>query len=86
MARSSWKPPYVAPSLVRHSLGDGVHPVYSRASTVLPAFVGHSFRVHTGKTFVQVKVQIHMVGKKFGEFALTRRPGKHPRTSKGGKK
>jgi ribosomal protein S19 len=32
-----------------------------------------------------VKVVLSMVGKKFGEFALTRRPGKHP-AKKGGKK
>ena len=39
---------------------------------IIPDFVGHTFNVHNGKTFVPVFVTENMVGHKLGEFALTR--------------
>ena len=45
---------------------------WSRASTVLPDFVGHTFAVHNGNKFVPVYVTENMVGHKFGEFSPTR--------------
>ena len=45
---------------------------WSRASTVLPEFVGHTFAVHNGNKFVPVYVTENMVGHKLGEFAPTR--------------
>src|SRR5258707_14848946 len=44
----------------------------SRASTVLPEFVGHTFAVHNGNKFIPVYVTENMVGHKLGEFAPTR--------------
>ncbi len=37
-----------------------------------PEFVGHTFMVHNGKTFLRVYVTEDMVGHKLGEFAPTR--------------
>ena len=45
---------------------------WSRRSLIIPDFVGHTFNVHNGKTFVPVFVTENMVGHKLGEFALTR--------------
>ena len=45
---------------------------WSRASTVLPEFVGHTFAVHNGNKFVPVYVTENMVGHKLGEFSPTR--------------
>ena len=41
---------------------------WSRASTVLPDFVGHTFAVHNGNKFIPVYVTENMVGHKLGEF------------------
>lgn len=45
---------------------------WSRRSTITPDFVGLNFKVHNGKSFVDVYVTENMVGHKLGEFALTR--------------
>ena len=45
---------------------------WSRASTIFPDFVGHTFAVHDGKKHVPVYVTEDMVGHKLGEFAPTR--------------
>ena len=45
---------------------------WSRRSTVIPEFVGHTLAVHNGKKFIPVYVTENMVGHKLGEFALTR--------------
>jgi small subunit ribosomal protein S19 len=45
---------------------------WSRSSVILPDFVGLTFAVHNGKTFIPVYVTENMVGHKLGEFALTR--------------
>jgi small subunit ribosomal protein S19 len=45
---------------------------WSRRSLIIPDFVGHTFEVHNGKSFVPVFVTENMVGHKLGEFAPTR--------------
>lgn len=45
---------------------------WSRRSTIVPEFLGHTIAVHNGKQFVPVYVQENMVGHKLGEFAPTR--------------
>lgn len=45
---------------------------WSRRSTILPEFVGHTLAVHNGKNFIPVFVTENMVGHKLGEFSLTR--------------
>jgi small subunit ribosomal protein S19 len=78
MARSIKKGPFVQDSLldrVRAMNGRNekrVVKTWSRASTVLPEFVGHTFAVHNGNKFIPVYVSENMVGHKLGEFAPTR--------------
>ncbi|HSQ42115.1 MAG TPA: 30S ribosomal protein S19 [Fibrobacteraceae bacterium] len=45
---------------------------WSRRSTIVPDFVGLTFSVYNGKTFVPVYVTENMVGHKLGEFSPTR--------------
>ena len=78
MARSVKKGPFVQDALVKkvetqNAAGSKkVIKTWSRASTVLPDFVGHTFAVHNGNKFVPVYVTENMVGHKLGEFSPTR--------------
>src|SRR6266481_5299270 len=45
---------------------------WSRRSTILPDFVGHTIAVHQGKKFIPVYITENMVGHKLGEFSPTR--------------
>jgi len=78
MARSIKKGPFVHDSLyARVQTMNGrnekrVVKTWSRASTILPEFVGHTFAVHNGNKFIPVYVTENMVGHKLGEFAPTR--------------
>ena len=78
MARSVKKGPYVQESLVAKVAAlntrneKRVVKTWSRASTVVPDFVGHTFAVHNGNKFIPVYVTENMVGHKLGEFAPTR--------------
>ena len=78
MARSVKKGPFVQEALLKKVAGMNarnekrVMKTWSRASTILPDFVGHTFAVHNGNKFVPVYVTENMVGHKLGEFAPTR--------------
>src|SRR5215831_14934640 len=45
---------------------------WSRRSTIVPEFIGHTLAVHNGKKFIPVYVTENMVGHKLGEFSPTR--------------
>lgn len=45
---------------------------WSRRSTIIPEFVGHTLAVHNGKKFIPVYITENMVGHKLGEFSPTR--------------
>ena len=45
---------------------------WSRRSTILPLFIGHTLAVHNGRKFIPVYVTENMVGHKLGEFSPTR--------------
>ena len=78
MSRSVKKGPYVLESLLKKVtlLNDKnekkVVKTWSRASTIIPEFGGHTFAVHNGNKFIPVYVTENMVGHKLGEFAPTR--------------
>jgi small subunit ribosomal protein S19 len=64
---------YLQKKVDRMSHGDRrVIKTWSRRSTIVPEFVGHTFAVHNGKNFVPVFITENMVGHKLGEFAPTR--------------
>jgi len=78
MSRSTKKAPFVQPVLLKRvqamneSGEKQVLKTWSRASTIFPDFVGHTFAVHDGRKHVPVYVTEDMVGHKLGEFAPTR--------------
>jgi small subunit ribosomal protein S19 len=78
MGRSLKKGPYVDENLYRKvermSEGGGRRPIrtWARACTIVPEFVGYTFQVHNGRTFLEVFVTEDMVGHKLGEFSATR--------------
>ncbi len=45
---------------------------WSRRSTIVPDFIGHTLGVHNGKKFIPVYITENMVGHKLGEFSPTR--------------
>ena len=58
MARAVWKGPFVELSLVKKVEAGARGPIktWSRRSTILPQFVGHTFNVYNGRKFVPVSV------------------------------
>ena len=78
MGRSVKKGPYVQEKLLARvqamnaSDEKKVLKTWSRASTIFPDFVGHTFAVHDGRKHVPVYITEEMVGHKLGEFAPTR--------------
>jgi small subunit ribosomal protein S19 len=78
MGRSIKKGPYVQEALLKKvqilisKNTKQVMKTWSRGSTILPEFVGHTFAVHNGNKFVPVYVTENMVGHKLGEFSPTR--------------
>ncbi|MCM1165480.1 MAG: 30S ribosomal protein S19 [Lachnospiraceae bacterium] len=94
MGRSIKKGPFVQEALMKRVLemnekGDKEKKVlktWSRASTIFPEFVGHTFAVHDGRKHVPVYVTEDMVGHKLGEFAPTRTFKGHAGSKTTGKK
>ena len=88
MSRSIKKGPFVADHLLKKvdAMNEAnekkVVKTWSRASTILPSFVGHTIAVHDGRKHVPVYVTEDMVGHKLGEFAPTRTFKGHSKAEK----
>jgi small subunit ribosomal protein S19 len=78
VSRSVKKGPYVQESLLKKvealnaAQEKKVIKTWSRSSTILPEFLGHTIAVHDGRKHVPVYITEDMVGHKLGEFAPTR--------------
>ena len=78
MPRSLKKGPFVDAKLVEKvealdaSREKRVIKTWSRRSTIIPEFVGHTLAVHNGNKFIPIYITENMVGHKLGEFAPTR--------------
>jgi small subunit ribosomal protein S19 len=92
MGRSVKKGPFVQDALLKrvHTMNQKnekrVIKTWSRASTITPDFVGHTFAVHNGNKFIPVYVTENMVGHRLGEFAPTRLFRGHTGANKADKK
>ena len=88
MSRSVKKGPFVAFHLLKKidAMNEAnekkVVKTWSRASTILPSFVGHTIAVHDGRKHVPVYGTEDMVGHKLGEFAPTRTFKGHAKSEK----
>ena len=84
MGRSLKKGPFVDAHLLKKIEGMNnsgqkrAIKTWSRRSTIVPEFVGHTFAVHNGRKFIPVFVTENMVDHKLGEFASTRTFNAHP--------
>ena len=78
MARSLKKGPFVDERIynkvvkAKESGSREAIKTWSRSCTIVPEFVGHTFKVHNGRVFIDVFITEDMVGHKLGEFSLTR--------------
>ncbi len=78
MARSLKKGPYVDPKLLKRIKEMNERnekrliKTWSRRSTIVPEFIGHTIAVHNGRKFIPVYITENMVGHKLGEFSPTR--------------
>ena len=78
MSRSIKKGPFVDEHLTRkveklnREGSKRIVKTWSRRSMIMPDFVGHTFAVHNGKSFINVFVTENMVGHRLGEFSPTR--------------
>ena len=92
MSRSVKKGPFAAPELLKrvsemNKAGTKqVIKTWSRRSTIIPDFIGHTFAVHDGRKHVPVFVTEAMVGHKLGEFAPTRTFKGHIKDDKKGRR
>ena len=83
MPRSIKKGPYVESSLLKkiedmnRKNEKKMLKTWSRRSTIIPDFIGHTFAVHNGRKFIPVYVSENMVGHKLGEFSPSRIFRKH---------
>lgn len=86
MPRSVKKGPYIELKLLRKidqlnkSNQKKIIKTWSRASTIIPDFVGHTIAVHNGNKMIPVYITENMVGHKLGEFSPTRIFRGHPGT------
>ena len=78
MSRSIKKGPFVDPKLMKKvsesQKSGNREPIktWSRASMIIPDFVGQTIAIHNGRQFVPVYITENMVGHKLGEFSPTR--------------
>ena len=92
MPRSLKKGPFVDEHLlakvdVQNDAGTKkVIKTWSRRSTILPDFIGHTFADHDGRKHVPVFVDDSMVGHKLGEFAPIKTFKGHVKDDKKGRR
>jgi small subunit ribosomal protein S19 len=78
MSRSLYKGPFIDDHLLKKVVAMNeknekkVVRTWSRRSTIVPDFIGHTLAVHNGRKFIPVYVTENMVGHKLGEFSPTR--------------
>lgn len=81
--RSTWKGPFIEPKLLKRvQIRSKVKSMktiktWSRSSTILPNFIGLKILIHNGKNFLPIYINEKMVGRKLGEFSVTRKFDKH---------
>ena len=86
MPRSVKKGPYIEVKLLKKidqlnkSNQKKIIKTWSRASTIIPDFVGHTIAVHNGNKMIPIYITENMVGHKLGEFSPTRIFRGHPGT------
>ena len=78
MNRVKWKGPYINNKLLKKIentiySSKNVIKTTSKNSIIVPNFIGLTFQIYNGKTFITVKIIEEMINHKFGEFINTRK-------------
>lgn len=74
MSRSIWKGPFIDSNLYNKLISnDKVISTFSRNSVITDLCVGKTFLVHNGMSFYKVQISDSMLGKKLGEFILSKK-------------
>lgn len=75
--RSVWKGPYISYFLYKNlkdfiNLKKNEIKTRSRSSSIVPAFLGQTIKVYTGRAYMSLQVKKEMLGYKLGAFVPTR--------------
>lgn len=74
MTRSSWKGPFIESFFYNQIVNnDKSIYTYSRSSVVTELCLGKTIYVHNGMSFYKVIINESMLGKKLGEFILSKK-------------
>lgn len=77
MTRSKWKVPFVNYNLLKKIIKKNHElKTHSRATIILPSFIGIEVLVYNGRRYKRILIEEKMVGHKLGEFVYTRKVGK----------
>ena len=87
MNRVKWKGPYINNKLLKKIentiySSKNVIKTTSKNSIIVPKFIGLTFQIYNGKTFVTIKIIEEMINHKFGEFINTRKQFSYKRKNK----
>lgn len=82
MSRSKWKSFFTGLNSSKSVKSAGQRNQMNRNLKIAPFYLGRTFKVHNGKSFIELKITEGMVGHKFGEFAFTRAKYEYKRRKK----
>jgi small subunit ribosomal protein S19 len=87
MNRVKWKGPYINNKLLKKIentiySSKNVIKTTSKNSIIVPKFIGLTFQIYNGKTFVTIKIIEEMINHKFGEFINTRKQFSYKKKNK----
>lgn len=86
MSRAAWKLPYVHRLFLSSRLQQGKYfTLWLRNSVISPYFLNKAFSIYNGKQMISVTITQDMIGRKFGEFSLSKALG-YRQTKKNSKK
>lgn len=72
MSRAKWKGPYINPNDLKNLEKKQYIYIVNRNTKIIPKFIGLTFKIHNGKTYLTLTPTNQMIGHKFGEFVFTR--------------
>ena len=50
---------------------------HCRDIVIVPEMLGKVVRIHSGKTWARITIELDMLGRRLGEFGITRKPIRH---------
>jgi small subunit ribosomal protein S19 len=72
MSRSKWKTPLTNLNFNKLVKELNKNNQIKRSAKITPLYLNQTFKIHNGKSFLELQVTENMMGHKFGEFAFTR--------------